>query len=182
MNNIDRIHAKKQWNNLACGELNGDKETLGYFLNVEFERYKQQYWQKEYFQFSKFNKKNVLEIGIGQGTDLMQFARSGAYCHGVDITDNHIQLTKKNFNLQNKKVKIYKSDATELPFEDNSLDCVYSFGVLHHIQNADNVSQEIFRVLKPGGCVMVALYYKWSAFHIFRNYCIRVYALTIYLN
>ena len=169
MINLDRIHAQKQWNNLACGELNGDKDTLDYFLNVESERYKQQYWQKEYFQFSKFGNKKVLEIGIGQGTDLMQFARAGAICYGVDITDNHLVLTKRNFNLQNFKVEIFKNDATDLPFEDNSLDCVYSFGVLHHIQNADKVSDEIYRVLKPGGCAMVALYHKCSAFHFFRK-------------
>lgn len=168
--NIDsnaREQAKAQWNATACGELSGEKNLVEYFLKVEEDRYSQQDWVHEYFNFRGFSRKRVLEIGVGQGADLMQFANAGAECFGVDITDNHLELTRRNFKLQNKKIELRKADATQLPFPDGYFDCVYSFGVLHHIPEIDKCVGEIRRVLKPGGGVMIALYYKWSAFHIF---------------
>lgn len=162
-----RIEATKQWNARACGELDGDRATLDYFRRVELDRYTRQPWQRRYFLYEDFNGKDVLEIGIGQGTDLMQFARAGAHCHGVDITDNHIQLSKSNFELNGIPVDIRKADATKLPYGDATIDCVYSFGVIHHIPEAEQVLAEIRRVLKPGGVLLIALYYKWSAFHLF---------------
>jgi len=162
-----RQHASQQWNSRACGELEGDKNSANYFIRVENDRYSQQPWQQSYFRFDAFAGQRVLEIGVGQGTDLIQFARSGAVCSGLDITENHLQLTERNFALQGHKVALYRADATRLPFPDGSLDCVYSFGVIHHIPEADEVVAEILRVLRPGGKVMAAFYYKWSAFHLF---------------
>src|SRR5262245_41172497 len=110
-----RTEAAKQWNARACGELEGSKETIEYFQRVEADRYARQPWQRDYFRFQDFAGKKVLEIGIGQGSDLLQFGRAGAECHGVDITQNHIELTRKNFELNRIPVDIRNSDATKLP-------------------------------------------------------------------
>lgn len=163
-----RIEAARQWNTNACGELEGDKTQLEYFERVALDRYRQQPWQHDYFHFDQFADKDVLEIGVGQGTDLMQFGKAGARCHGADITDNHLLLTQRNFDLRGLKVDLRKADATALPFADASMDCVYSFGVIHHIPEADRVVAEAHRVLRPGGVMMVAYYYKWSAFHLIK--------------
>lgn len=161
-----REQARKQWNALACGELEGDKNTPAYYDAVETERYAQQGWALDYFRYRDFSGQKVLEIGVGQGTDLMQFARAGAECHGADITQNHLILTQKNFDLRGKHVDLREADATALPFPDNYFDCVYSFGVMHHIPEIEAVLAEARRVLKPGGKLMIALYHKWSAFHL----------------
>lgn len=63
--------------------------------------------------------------------------------------------------------ELYDADATDLPFKDGYFDCVYSFGVLHHIPEIETCVSEIHRVLKPGGMFLFGLYHKWSAFHIF---------------
>lgn len=168
MNNFARLEAQKQWNSRACGELPGDKQSVDYFDAVAQDRYRQQPWMHDYFRYERFAGQHVLEIGIGQGTDMMQFAKAGAICHGVDITQNHLKLTALNATLRGFEVDLHEADAVNLPFADNSIDCVYSFGVLHHIPEIEHVISEIRRVLKPGGQVMIALYYKWSAFHIFK--------------
>jgi ubiquinone/menaquinone biosynthesis C-methylase UbiE len=167
MQNNARVEAQKQWNARACGELEGDKDSAEYFLQVEQDRYGPQAWARDYFRYDGFSGKKVLEVGVGQGTDLMQFASGGAQCYGVDITDNHLTLTQRNFELRGKKVDLRKADATQLPFRDGFFDCVYSFGVMHHIPEIEKVIAEARRVLKPGGILMIALYHKWSAFHIF---------------
>jgi SAM-dependent methyltransferase len=162
-----RVQAAKQWNSRACGEVDGDKESREYFARVEENRYRTQEWQKTYFPYGDFKGKRVLEIGVGQGTDLLQFARAGASCFGVDITDNHLALAARNFAVNGFEVDLRKADATALPFPDLSLDCVYSFGVIHHIPEADAVINDVYRVLKPGGQLLLGVYHKWSAFHVF---------------
>lgn len=43
----------------------------------------------------------------------------------------------------------------ELPFEDNSLDFITCFQVLHHIKRYNDIIKEIYRVLKPGGLLVL---------------------------
>lgn len=163
--------SQKQWNTNPCGALPGLNYDKLYFDQVESERYRQQYWQKGFFDYRSFRQGRVLEIGIGLGTDLKQFARNGSDCYGVDITDRHLELTQKNFELEGFKVKLSKTDATRLPFPDNYFDCVYSFGVLHHIPEIAAVLNEARRVLKPGGIIQVSMYHLYS-----------IHTLTLFLR
>ena len=157
-----RAQAQAQWNANPCGAVEGDEYDREFFERVEKERYRQQYWQHDFFDYTSFAGKRVLEIGTGLGTDLKQFARNGADCHGLDITDRHLELTAKNFAAEGYPVTLRKGDATAIPFPDNHFDCVYSFGVIHHIPDVDDVVREIRRVLKPGGVFQVAVYHTYS--------------------
>lgn len=161
-NDDARVNAQRQWNTNPCGSLPTDAEDRPFFDDVEANRYRQQYWQRDWMRYDRFAGKKVLEIGIGLGTDLKQFARAGADCHGVDITDRHLELTERNFAVEGLPVKLFNADATELPFADNTFDCIHSFGVLHHIPDVDRVLAEAYRVLKPGGFLLTAVYHKWS--------------------
>lgn len=160
-----RRQAEAQWTANPCGAIGGSNTTLDYFLAVERARYTQQSWQRDYFAFDSFGGKRVLEIGVGQGTDLVQFAQGGAECYGIDITDAHLILASRNFRLRGLTVDLRKADATTIPYPDGYFDAVYSFGVLHHIPDAEAVIREIRRVLKPGGEVMLAVYHRHSKDH-----------------
>jgi ubiquinone/menaquinone biosynthesis C-methylase UbiE len=159
---LARIEAQKQWNTNPCGAVEGDIYDRAYFAEVESERYRQQYWQRDYFDYRSFSGKSVLEIGTGLGTDIKQFARNGAKCSGADITDTHLEMTRLNFELEGLPIDLVKADAVNMPFPDNSFDCVHSFGVLHHIPDVQAVLREIRRVLKPGGVLQTAVYHKHS--------------------
>lgn len=50
----------QQWNATACGELEGDKNSVSYFLRVEADRYAQQPWQRNYFKFDAFMGRRVV--------------------------------------------------------------------------------------------------------------------------
>ncbi|MCK4343716.1 MAG: class I SAM-dependent methyltransferase [Bacteroidales bacterium] len=160
--------AKEQWNKTPCGEISGNKETLNYFLSVERNRYDEYAsWMKDFFLFSRYQNKKVLEIGYGQGTDLCQFALAGAECFGIDITERHFELAKRNLNLRGLHAELFLEDANNLHFESNTFDVVYSFGVLHHTPDTIRCLSEAYRVLKPGGELIVTLYHKYSAFYLF---------------
>jgi SAM-dependent methyltransferase len=162
-----RIHAQRLWNATPCGSVAADIFNLDYFERVRERRYCQQPWMFEVFPFRNARGLNVLEIGVGQGTDLVQFGLNGARCFGADITDAHLELTRLNFQLRGLDVVLKKCDATRLDFQDGFFDLVYTFGVLHHIPEIDLVLQEIHRVLKPGGKLIFSVYSLGSAFFIF---------------
>ncbi len=164
---VAREEAVKQWTANPCGAVAGDESSLEYFLDVERSRYQQQPWQRERFGFEKYTGRRVLEIGVGLGTDLAQFGKAGAECHGIDITDRHLELTARNFTLRGLAVTLKKCDATRIEYPSEHFDVVYSFGVIHHIPDAAAVLREIRRVLKPGGRCLVALYHSYSLFHLY---------------
>ena len=62
--------------------------------------------------------------------------------------------------------------AAAIPFESDFFDVVYSFGVLHHTDNTVRCLSECYRVLKPGGVLILGLYHTFSFFH----------AYTIFVN
>ena len=72
-------------------------------------------------------KKRLLEIGYGQGTDLVQYSMSGAICYGIDYTPKHVELAKLNFLLRGIDANLIQGDASALPYEENYFDKVVSF-------------------------------------------------------
>jgi ubiquinone/menaquinone biosynthesis C-methylase UbiE len=161
--------AIQQWTSHPCGALDGCSEaSLEYFEAVERNRYEQYApWMRSFVNFDRYAGKKILEVGVGQGTDLVQFAKSGADVSGVDITPRHLSLAARNFEARGLNVHLQQATAAALPFDSNSFDVVYSFGVLHCTDNTVRSISECHRVLKPGGEFILALYYKYSFFHAY---------------
>jgi ubiquinone/menaquinone biosynthesis C-methylase UbiE len=130
-------------------------------------RYSLQEYMNTAFGFKDFTGKSVLEIGCGSGIDSLEFARYGAKVTAMDFTDNAVQLTRELAQEAGLKVDVSRGDAKKLIFADNSFDCVYSYGVLHHIPDINRALSEIRRVLKPGGKLMAMIYHKDSLLYAY---------------
>ena len=141
--------------------------TIEFFEEIADFRYRVECsWFKPTFKFEQYKDKKVLEIGVGDGIDHLELAKAGAILTGIDITPKSIELTKKNLELHGYKSNLLIADAENLPFEDDSFDVIYSFGVLHHVPNTQKAIDEIYRVLKPKGKAVISLYHKNSLFLI----------------
>ena len=116
------------------------------------------------FPYDLYKGKKVLEIGCGLGTMLMNWAKNGANCTGVDLNPTSIEQSQKRFDLHGLTADIRLEDANQLPFEDNQFDYIWSWGVLHHSPNLEISIKELFRVLKPGGGFGVMLYNRKSLY------------------
>lgn len=156
---------RKQWNANPCGQVGDISYSPEYFERVEKNRYESYgNWMRDFYRYHDHAGVRLLEIGYGQGTDLVQYCKGGAECYGVDITETHRTLAIANFASRNLQAQLFLEDASDLHFEDAFFDKVVSFGVLHHTPDIEQCVAEVHRVLKPGGTFVISLYHRNSLF------------------
>jgi SAM-dependent methyltransferase len=116
----------------------------------------------ELHEYAAFAGKRVLDVGSGNGYVLSRYARHGARVCGVDLTATAIDLCRRRFRLMNLPGHFVVGNAERLPFADGSFDCVCSMGVLHHTPDTPKAVREVYRVLRPGGRLIVMFYHRNS--------------------
>jgi demethylmenaquinone methyltransferase/2-methoxy-6-polyprenyl-1,4-benzoquinol methylase len=105
---------------------------------------------------------SVLEIGFGTGHSLVAFAKAvgpKGTVFGLDLSDKMLQRAKislARFNLL-ARARLRCADATQLPYEDNSMDAVFMSFTLELFDTPEipKVLRECKRVLRPGGRIVV---------------------------
>jgi SAM-dependent methyltransferase len=162
----EKVRAREQWTLDPCGAVTDREHEFGtreFFDTVERHRYTEYAaWMPRLMGFDKFRDARLLEVGCGMGTDLLQFARGGACCTGIDLTPRSIEITRHRFRLYDADGAFMISDGEHLPFRDESFDVVYSNGVLHHTPDTAGAIREVHRVLRSGGTAKVMLYHRNS--------------------
>jgi len=161
------LDVKEFWNRNVCQTefIKSDEPgSKAFFEEAERVRYKYHYYLPELFDTIAAFKPGgkLLEIGCSMGTDLLQLARRGLKVTGIDLTEAGIELARRRFDLYDLKAELKTGDAENLPFDDNSFDSVYSFGVLHHTPDTRKAIDEVRRVLVPGGLAIIMLYHRRS--------------------
>jgi len=120
---------------------------------------------------SKPEQKTVLEIGYGGGRILAAAARAFGKAVGVDIHNFHAFAQEALNDRGVKNIELLGTDGTTLPVGDGSVDVVYSFIVLQHVEKIaiwNAYVRETARVLRPGGVAM--LYFgRWAPLSLGRN-------------
>lgn len=93
----------------------------------------------------------VLDVAAGSGNVAVAAAREGARVVAADITPAMVELGVARSHAEGVTVEWVEADAEELPFADESFDCVTSaFGAML-APRPGVVAREAFRVLRPGG-------------------------------
>ncbi len=153
------------WNQQPCGTQfsKSDRLTRKYFDEIEEYRYAVEPEIFAFAQFTRYHGRRVLEVGVGAGTDFLQWARSGAQATGIDATVQGIDHTRRRLEEYGfPQSDLMQADCENLPFASNTFDLVYSWGVIHHTPDTGKALQEIVRVCKPGGEAKVMVYHRRS--------------------
>ncbi len=69
---------------------------------------------------------------------------------------------RQNFEQQGLKGTFEVADGEQLPFADNTFDCVYAHGVVQYTAHPQRLVDECRRVLKPGGEAIFQVYNRVS--------------------
>lgn len=190
------------WEAGSCGTRHTEqaKYSLDYFEEIEEFRYRHEPFIHSFAQFSRWHGKKILEVGVGAGTDFLQFVRSGAKSFGIDLTQEAIENVRHRLDVYGLEAEDLKQcNAEQLPYEDNYFDLAYSWGVIHHAKDMEAVLAEMHRVVRPGGRIkfMIYNYYsphvvymwlryavlrgrvwrgpRWAIFHYQESYATKVY-------
>ncbi|MDA9125429.1 arsenosugar biosynthesis arsenite methyltransferase ArsM [Flavobacteriaceae bacterium] len=115
------------------------------------------------------NNPKILYVGVGGGMELLQFAyfsRQKDGVIGVDVVDEMLEASKKNFTeaeaqnpwFKKEFVNLKKGDALNLPVEDNSIDvaaqnCLFN---IFKVEDLKKAISEMYRILKPHGKLVMS--------------------------
>lgn len=138
-------YKRNKWQNAKLNAMEYDAE----FWN----NYAQENDSKQNYEFSKFikdlavslNCNSILEVGCCTGNDLVAFPPNFEV-YGMDLNEYAISRAIEKFPSFNFKI----GDAVKLPYEENSIDLVFTHKVLNYLDNGilKNAMNEMYRVAK----------------------------------
>lgn len=136
---LSEINAYDQWHESVHGREDPS--------NIKLEE-----WHKNVLQFLPSVKDlRVLEVGCGVGDFAIYLSRQGADVTAVDFSSQAIELATEKARVQNYQVDFRVADAQALPLENNSFDLIVSCECLEHVPTPQLALNEMYRVLKPSG-------------------------------
>ncbi|HHZ93037.1 TPA: methyltransferase domain-containing protein [Candidatus Poribacteria bacterium] len=101
----------------------------------------------------------VLDIGSGLGGSAFFIEENyAAKVTGIDLSSNMIQLSNQRASYRNSKVQFILGDCTQMEFEPESFNLIYSRDSLLHVQDKTTLFQKIKDWLKPSGKVLITDY------------------------
>jgi len=100
----------------------------------------------------------IMEIGTGKGRFLMALLAHVPLVTSVDIDPAEQRCARLNvaYAKPSGRARFTIANAADLPWPDHSFDGVVSVNALHHMKNVRRVIDEILRVTKPGGKIVLA--------------------------
>lgn len=119
---------------------------------------------------SRSSAEEKVVIDLGSGVTFFPFALAAdhfvVYAVDTDPVGAHdIPLACDALGIARNQVEFRLADAKALPFDDQSIDAVYSVSVLEHIPEPHAVIQEIARVLKPTGLFVLTIDVSMDGIH-----------------
>lgn len=96
----------------------------------------------------------VLDIGCGTGSLALRLAPFAAHVHGLDLSSEMIRIANdkaRDQRVDNVTFHIGPFDGSFTEFEDESLDGICAYSLLHLVEDRSVVLERIYRLLKPGG-------------------------------
>jgi ubiquinone/menaquinone biosynthesis C-methylase UbiE len=106
--------------------------------------------------------KTVLDVGCGDGVLAGEIAHRGGLVTGLDADAGMIAAIQQRERLDTPQLRLITARAEELPFQDAIFDRVLAVTTLCFVEDAGRAVQEMARVLKPGGRLVIGEIGRWS--------------------
>lgn len=103
-------------------------------------------------------KEPVLDVGTGPGRMAYTIAYNGNEVITIDISEDAQRVARvyaQKYNVLDK-IKFMNMDAQDMKFKNGSFATVFSANLLHDVKSPKKVVQEIIRVTRPGGKIIIS--------------------------
>ncbi len=109
-------------------------------------------------QYVDLDRARILDAGCGLGLYMRRFRDFTEHVYGVDVDREKVREARETLSL------VQCASAERLPFAANSFDIVFSHEVLEHVDDDVEAVREAYRVLKPGGRLVIFAPNRWYPF------------------
>jgi SAM-dependent methyltransferase len=99
--------------------------------------------------------KTVLDLGCGDGQNIIPLLERGAHVIGIDISQDLIAIAQKRLNDANLKASLMVGSAYETGLPDESIDAIFCMALIHHL-DIKLVRNEMWRVLRKDGVTILS--------------------------
>jgi len=114
-----------------------------------------EHWHRYHFAAGLVAGRDVLDVACGEGYGSALLARHARHVTGGDVAPAAIDHACARYaSAANLDFRV--ADCTTLPFADASFDAVVSFETIEHIAAQEAFLDEVRRVLRPGGLVVLS--------------------------
>ncbi len=101
----------------------------------------------------------ILDVGYGFGDQDIFLSKkyNPKMIYGINITPHQVRIAQKRVEEAgvSKKLRLEEGNATSLRYEDNTFDLVFALEAAFHFQTREKFFKEAYRVLKPGGKIVL---------------------------
>jgi ubiquinone/menaquinone biosynthesis C-methylase UbiE len=139
--NLDPQFAYNRWHQRIASSA-GDRDPMSF-----------PWYRKAFSTIQNDVRGDLLELGCGRGEFAvwLAFTIPNVRVTGVDFSTSAIAIARRRAADKSNSVRFIVGDVQSLAFADNSFDWIVSCECLEHLPQPQMMTQEMFRVLKPGG-------------------------------
>jgi len=114
-----------------------------------------EHWHRYHFARRFVAGKRVLDVACGEGYGSALLAREAAHVTGVDLSQPAIDHAQRTYGAR-ENIEFACAPCTHVPLADASVDVVVSFETIEHISEQAEFVDEIARVLRPDGLLVIS--------------------------